>query len=69
MTEVPQAFYTPDQVATLLQVNVITIHRWLRSGELIGYKLGRKLRRISPEQLESFLERKLGREVTKCANP
>jgi excisionase family DNA binding protein len=48
-------FYTPEQIASLLQVNVVTVRRWLNSGKLKGYHLGRKLWRISQPQLEEFL--------------
>ena len=49
--------YTPKEVASLLQVNIITVHRWLRSGELKGVKLGGSLWRVSPDQLQTFLSR------------
>ena len=62
-----QKLYTPEQVADLLQVNVITVHRWLRSGQLRGYKLGRKLWRIDSEYLEDFLTSRL-REVVRIAS-
>lgn len=48
-------FFTPEQIASLLQVNVVTVRRWLRSGRLQGHHLGRKLWRISSSQLEEFL--------------
>jgi excisionase family DNA binding protein len=50
-----QEFFTPEQIASLLQVNVVTVRRWLKSGRLGGYHLGRKLWRISRTQLEEFL--------------
>jgi excisionase family DNA binding protein len=50
-----QEFFTPEQIASLLQVNVVTVRRWLRSGRLEGYHLGKKLWRISRSQLEEFL--------------
>jgi excisionase family DNA binding protein len=50
-----QEFFTPEQIAALLQVNVVTVRRWLRSGRLQGYHLGKKLWRISSSQLEEFL--------------
>jgi len=50
-----EEFFTPEQIASLLQVNVVTVRRWLRCGRLQGYHLGRKLWRISRAQLEEFL--------------
>ena len=49
-----ERFYTPEQVARLLQVKAITVHRWLREGKLKGFRIGR-LWRISHSQLEEFL--------------
>ena len=49
-----ERFYTPGQVAMLLQVRTITVHRWLREGKLKGFRIGR-LWRISHYQLEEFL--------------
>ncbi len=48
--------YSPKQMATMLHVNEITVRRWLRSGNLQGYRLGERLWRVSKEQLEEFLE-------------
>ena len=33
-------FYTPQQVAKILQVSVPTVKRWLLMGELPGIKIG-----------------------------
>lgn len=49
-----ERFYTPEQVARLLQVRTITVHRWLREGKLKGFRIGR-LWRISHSHLEEFL--------------
>jgi len=29
-----EKYYTPEQIAQLLQVNVVTVHRWLRDDKL-----------------------------------
>ena len=47
---------TPEQVAEKLQVSVLTVKKWLRSGKLQGVKPG-KLWRIEPEALEDFLHK------------
>ena len=46
---------TPEQVAEKLQLSLITVKRWLTSGKLPGYKVGRQWR-ISEEQLQKFVE-------------
>ncbi|MEM5816034.1 MAG: helix-turn-helix domain-containing protein [Candidatus Aenigmatarchaeota archaeon] len=46
--------YTPEEVAEILKVSVITVKKWLRSGELKGIKVG-KLWRIREEDLQEFL--------------
>jgi len=51
----PVRYYTPEQIASLLQVNVVTVRRWLKDGRLKGHHLGKKLWRISNTQLEEFL--------------
>jgi len=47
---------TPEQVAQRLQVKARTVQEWLRSGRLVGLKLG-KLWRIRPNDLAAFLDR------------
>lgn len=55
MSDTESRFYTPEQIASLLQVSVVTVRRWLKSGRLEGYHWGRKLWRISDLQLREFL--------------
>lgn len=52
-----EKFYTPEQIAQLLQVNVVTVHRWLRGGKLKSVKL-RRLWRVSAKNLEEFVHGK-----------
>ena len=44
------AYLTPEQVAETLQVTTFTVYRWLRSGKLVGVKIG-KLWRVRPQDL------------------
>jgi len=46
--------YTVEEIASKLQLNEITIRRYLRSGKLVGVKLG-KVWRITEDQLNDFL--------------
>jgi excisionase family DNA binding protein len=48
--------YTPGDVAKLLQVKPVTVHNWLRSGKLKGFRVGSRLWRITREQLQEFME-------------
>ncbi len=53
-------FYTLEEVAKELRVNPRTIMRWLKSGQLKGYKLGNSktsLLRIPKTEITKFLEK------------
>jgi len=47
-------FYTAQQIADKLQVNIMTIYRYINAGKLKGYKFGKEFR-ISTEDFEKFL--------------
>jgi excisionase family DNA binding protein len=47
-------FLTIDQVATKLSVSARTVRRWIESGELSVYRIGRSVR-ISEADLTAFL--------------
>lgn len=49
------ALLTTAQVSKRLQVEVATVSRWLRAGDLTGHKAGRTWR-IATEDLERFVE-------------
>jgi excisionase family DNA binding protein len=52
--------YTLEEVAKELRVNPRTIMRWLKNGQLKGYKLGggkTSLLRISKTEVNKFLEK------------
>ena len=46
---------TPEQVADILQVHVLTIYGYIRRGKLNAVRLGRCYR-IIPEDLARFIE-------------
>ena len=48
--------YTPEDVASLLQVKTVTVHAWLRNRKLKGFKVGSRLWRITRKQLQEFLD-------------
>lgn len=46
---------TPEQVAGILQVHVLTVYGYIRRGKLDAVRLGRSYR-IIPEDLTRFIE-------------
>lgn len=53
-------FYTLEEVAKELKVNSRTIMRWLKNGQLKGYKLGNGKTsplRIPKAEVDKFLEK------------
>jgi len=46
---------TPEQVARILQVHVLTIYSYIRRGKLDAIRLGRNYR-ITPKDLTRFIE-------------
>ena len=46
---------TPEQVAQILQVHVLTIYSYIRQGKLDAVRLGRNYR-IIPKDLTRFIE-------------
>jgi len=46
---------TPEQVADILQVHVLTVYSYIRQGKLEAVRLGRSYR-ILPEDLALFIE-------------
>ena len=52
-------FLTREEVAKYFRVHARTVERWLRSGSLKGYKLGKgksALWRIPTDEIKRFLE-------------
>lgn len=48
-------YYTPEEVANILKVKKNTVWAWLREGSLKGRRVNGKIWRITPEQLEEFV--------------
>ena len=49
---IPSAVYTTEQVAELLNLDIVTIQRYVRSGELKAKKTGRKYLFLGQELLK-----------------
>lgn len=48
-------FYTPQEVADLLKLRVITVYDYIKMGKLTAARFGNRYR-IAREDLEAFLE-------------
>jgi excisionase family DNA binding protein len=57
MQQVDEQIYTPQEVADYLKVDVRTVYRWLRDGELSAIRFQREYR-ITERDLKDFLERR-----------
>lgn len=51
-----EQFYTPQQIAEMLQIDIRTVYRKLRGGELKGIKLSHRTWRVRGKDLEAYLE-------------
>jgi excisionase family DNA binding protein len=49
-------FYTADDLAKKLGVNIMTIYRYIKAGRLIAYKIGKEFR-IEKKDFDSFLNK------------
>jgi excisionase family DNA binding protein len=56
MQQVDEQLYTPQEVADYLKVDVRTVYRWLREGEMNAIRFQREYR-IGESDLQDFLER------------
>ena len=50
-----ETYYSTKRVAKILEVKTITIRRWIQSGKLIAYKIGKELR-IKKSDLDKFMK-------------
>ena len=49
-------FYTTQELAVKLQVNIMTIYRYIKAKRLKAYKIGKEFR-IDKAEFEAFLKR------------
>jgi len=52
----PREFYMAQELANKLQVNVMTIYRYIKAGKLKAYKIGKEFR-IDKKEFETFLKK------------
>lgn len=51
-----ERFYKAEDIAEMLDVNVMTIYRYIKAGKLKAYKIGKEFR-IEKQEYQSFLEK------------
>ncbi len=49
-------FYTAEELAEKLRVNIMTIYRYIKAGKVKAYKIGKEFR-IYKEEFNKFLEK------------
>lgn len=49
-------FYTAQELADLLGYNIMTIYRYIKSGKLKAYKIGKEFR-IVKKEFDNFLKK------------
>lgn len=49
-------FYTAKNLAEKLEVNIMTIYRYIKAGKLEAYKIGKEFR-IDKNEFNKFLDR------------
>ena len=51
-----KAFYKAEDLAELLEVNIMTIYRYIKAGRLKAHKIGRDFR-IEKTEFQTFLKK------------
>ena len=49
-------FYTAQELADILKVNIMTIYRYIKTGKITAYKIGKEFR-IEKKEFEKFLDK------------
>jgi len=55
-TKKDKMFYKAEDLAELLEVNIMTIYRYIKAGRLKAYKIGKEFR-IDKEEFNAFLKK------------
>ena len=51
----PYKIFIPEEVATQLNVDILTVLRWLKTGTLVGFRVGRFWRVTEPDLVQFML--------------
>lgn len=57
-----QEFYTAEEVAEMLKVNIMTIYRYIKAGKIKAHKIGKNFR-IEKTEFEAFLEKTSTKQI------
>jgi excisionase family DNA binding protein len=49
-------FYTAEELATKLRLNIMTIYRYIKAKKLLAYKIGKEYR-IAEQEFSKFLNK------------
>jgi putative molybdopterin biosynthesis protein len=49
-------FYTAEELAEVLKVNIMTIYRYIKARKLKAYKIGKEFR-IDKDEFDSFIKK------------
>lgn len=49
-------FFTPYECANKLNVNIMSVYRWIKSGKMKAYRFGR-VYRISKKALKNYIDK------------
>lgn len=61
LPEVPwEAFFSAQEIADTLKVNIMTIYRYIKAGKLTAYKFGKEFR-ITEENFQTFLNNSISK--------
>jgi excisionase family DNA binding protein len=52
-----EKYYTPQEIASILKVNYMTVYRWIRASKLDAYQV-QKQYRIKESDFKKFIESK-----------
>jgi excisionase family DNA binding protein len=55
MTQLKPEFYRAEDLAEILKVNIMTIYRYIKSGKIKAYKIGKEFR-IDKKSFDDFLK-------------
>lgn len=51
-----EKFYTAEELAEALQLNIMTIYRYIKAGKLKAYKFGKEFR-VDKKEFEKFIKK------------
>lgn len=62
MNSINKEFYKAEELAEKLEVNIMTIYRYIKAGKLVAHKIGKEYR-ISKDEFERFMDKAKTRQL------